>query len=71
MRGNRRRIAAVDAVLFLIEIAYLIMWSYSSAIRPQSIARFTNAGANSEKINFAGFAGSLLKIELMHGRLPL
>jgi hypothetical protein len=43
---NRRRIASVEAVPVRIAVAYLIIWSYCSAMMSQRIARFIMAGAN-------------------------
>ena len=42
---NRRRIASVEAVPVRIAVAYLIIWSYCSAMRSQRIGR-VSAGAS-------------------------
>jgi len=43
---NRRRIASVEAVPVRIAVAYLIIWSYCSAMMSHRMARFIMAGAN-------------------------
>ena len=43
---KRRRIAAVSAERVRIAVAYLIIWSYWSAIRSQRIGRFIIAVPN-------------------------
>ena len=43
---KRRRIAAVSAERVRIAVAYLIIWSYWSAIRSHLIGRPTIAGAS-------------------------
>jgi hypothetical protein len=44
-RVNRRRIASVEAVPFRIAVAYLIIWSYCSAMMSHRIGR-VRAGAS-------------------------
>ena len=53
---NRRRIASVDAVPVRKAVAYLIIWSYCSAMRSQRIGR-VNAGASSGQASGSPVAG--------------